>query len=275
MERNFGPVAIGNRRFYLDFVCSIDMGKQVVKGYSAGCNLNCVFCWSMTRDYLKGETRFIPPRGFSRLLQEQGYYSPQEVVDMIEKVIRERPLSIFGQYEPQPLPHEKIEWFEMAGCEPFLSVDHLLGLLEIFKQKSFNFLILTNGIILGKNESLCRLLLQYERNLFINIGIKAGTFHGFMRRTRGNIDNFDKPFNAIAYFIHLGFKNFSISVMCDSRIMPQEEKAKAIEKIRECGYEGKIYEESYSPLYAATYRIKESGDYSALHTLSWKGVYKK
>lgn len=275
MERKFGPIAMGNKRFYLDFTCSIDMGRPVIKGYSAGCNLNCVFCWSMTKDYLKGETRFIPPRGFGKLPEIQGYYSPQKLANIIEQVARERPPSIFGKYEPQPDPDKKIEWFEIAGCEPLLSVNHILELLEIFKEKSFNFFILTNGIILGRNENLCKLLLQYEKNLFINIGIKAGTLDGFLERTRGRIEDFDKPFNAIAYLVQLGFRNFSVSIMGDSRILPQEEKINAAEKIRTTGYSGEIYEESYSPLYAATYRIKESRRFPSLESISWKGVYKK
>lgn len=275
MERRFGPIAMENKRFYLDFTCSLDMGKPVVKGYSTGCNLNCVFCWSMTRDYLKGETRFIPPRGFGKLLKIQGYYSPQEIANIIEEVARKRPPSIFSKYEPQPDPDKKIEWFEIAGCEPFLSVNHVLGLLEIFKERDFNFLILTNGIILGRNEGLCKLLLQYEKNLFINIGIKAGSIDGFLERTRGSIENFNKPFNAIAYLVQFGFRNFSVSIMGDSRIMPQEEKINAVEKIRAAGYKDEIYEEFYSPLYAATYRIKESERHPELSKLSWKGVYKK
>ncbi|MGQ9535332.1 MAG: hypothetical protein ACUVTF_08925 [bacterium] len=40
MEKKRRKIAIGDKRFYLDFTCAVDMGKNVVKGYSTGCNFS-------------------------------------------------------------------------------------------------------------------------------------------------------------------------------------------------------------------------------------------
>lgn len=268
-------ISIGDKRFYLDFTCTVDMGKNVVKGYSTGCNLSCLYCWSMTRDYWAGETRFIPPRGYGLLQEIQGYYSPKEVLDIINQVAQMRYRSVIGQYEEAPREGEEINWYEIAGCEPCLTMSHILGLLEVFKDNGWNLLILTNGVILGKRKDFCENLLKYKEIIFINIGIKAGTEQGFTQRTRGILPYFPLPFLAISNLVALGFQNFTVSIMSDKRIMSDEEKEICIKRIREAGYKGEIFHETYFPHYAATYRVRESKLLQELYNLSWQGVYRK
>jgi len=274
MERVIGPVAKGNKLFYLDFTATRDYDRNVIKGYTSGCNLNCSFCWSMTKDYLKGETRFIPPRAFESIEKTQGYYSPEEVMDKIKEIKISKKISELGKFEDKVDNNEEINWFEIAGGEPTIAIEHLFGILSVFKKASFNLLLLTNGIILGKKREVCKKLAKYKDIVQLNIGIKAGNERGFTERARAPKDLFELPFKAITNLKESGFDEFSVSVMSDPRLMDAGEKEEALLRIREAGYKLKVNEEEYVPYYASTYRIKEAGGNFDLRNLPWKGVYK-
>jgi len=108
-----------------------------------GCNLRCVFCWS-------NFPRDNPSMGW-RL------YSPEEVY-----------LNLVGIAEKR-----KYRLLRISGNEPTISWGHLMKILELVEEDGrFEFILETNGILIGDDESKARDLSGFT-GLHVRVSLKG------------------------------------------------------------------------------------------------------
>ena len=115
-------VSRGVSRKYTDFYC-VGVYGGISTGYTIGCCLRCIFCWV----------------DFSRDSPDQygGFYSHEEVAHRL--IINAR--------------RKRVSKLRISGGEPMLCRDHLLSVLDLLEGKGFAFILETNGIPLGYDDS--------------------------------------------------------------------------------------------------------------------------
>ncbi|MFH1030463.1 MAG: radical SAM protein [bacterium] len=162
----------GNQRRYNGFRLEHFYG-QIATARGVGCNLRCCFCWiNPSRDCPEKCGRF---------------YSPEEVY---EKAM-ETASSKYGKWI---MTH----YLRISGCEPTLGKEHLLGIIELCaKSGKPEFLLETNGILLGWDNDYVKELSKFKKILFIRLSLKAGTSAAFEEKTGAKSEFFELPFEAI------------------------------------------------------------------------------
>lgn len=136
-----------------------------------GCNLRCHFCWSNdpAREGKTGE-----------------FYSAEEVADKMVKIA------------------EKFDFKQMriTGNEPTIGKEHLLSVLENIPPK-YSFILETNGILLGSDESYVKALKKFS-NLHVRVSLKGCTEEEFSKLTGAVPEAFQLQLNALKLCIGNG-----------------------------------------------------------------------
>lgn len=194
----------GNKRKYLRFGTTPDYGTGVATAYGLGCNLRCVFCWA-------NETR-------DNLDLGKDFYSPEEVFAHLSEIIRRNP---------------KIDKMRISNCETTIGKDHLLEIAELMEKSDHKmFIIETNGIIPGNDESYIKELVKFKKS-FIRVSLRAGTSEEFCRKTGAVPEAFMLPFHAIRK-LHEYKANYGVSAMSlDPRFMGPLERISLITRLGE------------------------------------------
>jgi len=196
-------VCHGNKRKYSHFGSTINYQTGIATGYTVGCCLRCIFCWSSdTRDHPNKTANF---------------YSPQEVFVRLTKIARKR----------------KLSQIRISDGEPTIGKSHLLGLLELVEQSDFKrFVLETNGILLGHDKDYVKSLVKFKK-LWVRISIKAGTPESFTQKTGAIPEALELQFQAIRY-LHAEGINFDVAAMsADPRFMSPQERVSLIVKLGE------------------------------------------
>jgi len=133
----------GNKRKYNTFRLEPFYGG-IATARGVGCNLRCAFCWI-------NPSRDTPERYGT-------FYSPQQVYEKLREVSQGRTVGA-----------------RISGCEPTLGRDHLLELIETCAKGDFRkFLLETNGMLLGADESYVRDLNKFRDYVLVRLSFKAG-----------------------------------------------------------------------------------------------------
>lgn len=195
-------VCKGNKRRYLRFGTTPDYGKGVATGYTAGCNLRCMFCWA-------SETRDSPELANS-------FYSPEDVFKILYEIVKKNP---------------KIKNVRISDGEPTIGRDHLLGLIELVEKSDISkFYLETNGTLLGNDESYVRDLSKF-RKLVVRVSLKGGTPEAFSRITHAVPEAFELPFQAIRDLNKYKI-DFNVSAMSgDPRFMDPLDRISLISRL--------------------------------------------
>lgn len=127
--------------------------------YCCGCNLRCVFCWSGF------------PRDHPDKIGE--FYSPDQVFSQLEQVA-----SRHG--------YRRL----ITGNEPTIGRNHLFGILELIDQTNFQFILETNGILIGHDRHYAKQLSRFK-NLHVRVSLKATGSEEFSRLTGAEPKAFD------------------------------------------------------------------------------------
>jgi len=116
----------GDRRKYYRFRHDRWYGG-IITADCAGCGLTCKFCWVPSGPLLEGreEGRFLTPN-----------QAAEEILTLAHK--------------------NKIRQVRLSGGEPTLGRDHLLQLLNALQHKHIRFILETNGILIGEDETYAR-----------------------------------------------------------------------------------------------------------------------
>ncbi len=219
-------VAEKNKRRYKHFYCTGVYGG-ISTGYTVGCSLRCVFCWvDLNRDFPFDSGRF---------------YSPEEVFDQ---------LKINAQTS-------KVGKMRISGGEPTLCREHLIQLLRLVSKTSFTFILETNGILFGHDDTFVKALKKFK-NVYIRISLKAGNEEGFEARTGAQKEYFWLPFQAIENLQRHALK-FHVACMSDERLMSKKEKKELVNHLTEIGYSGFLEEERCDPYDTTIIRLQKAG----------------
>jgi len=138
----------------------------ISSAYCCGCNLRCVFCWSGF------------PRDHPDKIGE--FYDSEQVFNQLRRVA-----SNHG--------HSQLR---ITGNEPTIGKDHLFGILELVDQSNFNFILETNGILIGHDRHYAEQLSRLK-NLHVRVSLKGTSPEEFSRLTGSKPEAFDLQLKAL------------------------------------------------------------------------------
>lgn len=148
-----------------------------------GCGLSCRFCWANENSFYNSDST-----GF--------YQSPQEVAARLGSTA-----SAKGYNQAR-----------VSGGEPTISMPHLLQLLERLRyNKSLNFILETNGILLGNDRNFSRALSDF-RFLHVRVSLKGCNEDDFEKLTGASSQGFEFQLQSLKNLVDDG-------VSCHAAVM--------------------------------------------------------
>ncbi len=137
-----------------------------------GCPLRCLFCWSwheVVRSDACGQ-----------------FYSPEEVAKNLLGIARKK----------------RFQRIRISGNEPTLAREHLLKVLDLIPSNIL-FVIETNGILIGHDETYARELSRFK-NLYARVSLKGTTEEEFSTVTGCAPEGFRLQLKAIENLYRAG-----------------------------------------------------------------------
>jgi len=164
-------VCRGDRRKYYRFRSAKFYGG-VATADCLGCCLLCIFCWSWPK--------VIAPGRYGK------FYSPAQVADKLTHIALKK----------------GFQQLRISGNEPTIARDHLIKVLELIP-KNFLFILETNGILIGADESYARDLGRFN-NLYVRVSLKACNQRGFSAITGAMPEGFQLRLQALENLARFG-----------------------------------------------------------------------
>lgn len=168
-------VSLGEKRKYYRFRPAPYYGG-IATADCVGCCLRCLFCWSWHI--------VTQPENIGR------FYSPEEVAKQLISIARKKG---FRQ-------------IRVSGNEPTLNRHHLLKLISLIP-KDFQFILETNGILIGSDPSYAKELSQFS-NLYVRVSLKGTSNSIFTRLTHAKPEGFDFQLRALENLVQEGIDCF-------------------------------------------------------------------
>lgn len=168
-------VSIGDRRKYYRFRPAPYYGG-IATADCVGCCLKCLFCWSW---YIVAH-----PENKGR------FYSPEEVAKNLISIARKKG---FNQVR-------------ISGNEPTIHRVHLLKLISLIP-KEFQFILETNGILIGNDPSYAKDLSQFS-HLYVRVSLKGTSSSEFTKLTQAKPEGFDLQLKALENLVQEGIDCF-------------------------------------------------------------------
>jgi uncharacterized Fe-S cluster-containing radical SAM superfamily protein len=139
----------------------------VITADCAGCGLTCKFCWVRKESILEGREagEFLKPEG-----------AAQRVLELMKE--------------------KKINQGRISGGEPTIGRRHLIQFLNVLQRRRVRFILETNGILIGEDESYAQELAQYPF-LHVRVSLKGCTESEFARLTGADPQGFHLQLNAL------------------------------------------------------------------------------
>jgi len=137
-----------------------------------GCCLRCIFCWSWPK--------VIEPGRYGK------FYSPAQVADKLSHIALKK-----GFHQ-----------LRISGNEPTIGRIHLIKVLELVP-KNLLFILETNGILIGADESYARDLARFN-NLYVRVSLKACSQKGFSAITGAIPEGFQLQLQALENLARYG-----------------------------------------------------------------------
>lgn len=170
----FNPLKIAETT--RDIVCKNDLRKyyrfrpsRFYGGTSTadcvGCCLRCVFCWAWKE--------VVRPEEYGE------FYTPQDVARRLVSIARRK----------------NINQLRISGNEPTICRGHLIEVLELIP-KDYLFILETNGILIGADESYAEELSRFS-NLYVRISLKGTCEEEFSRLTGSVPEGFKMQIDAL------------------------------------------------------------------------------
>jgi uncharacterized Fe-S cluster-containing radical SAM superfamily protein len=166
----------GENRLYYKFRAAPYYGG-IATADAVGCSFLCAYCWNYGRNE--------DPVRFGR------FFSPENVADNLLEIARRRSFNLF----------------RVTGSEPILgeaSFEHLIKVIEIIlnAEPRSNFVLETNGLMLGYNEELAQRL-RFSR-LLVRIAVKGVNPESFEKITGARKEFFRYPLFALRTLEQMG-----------------------------------------------------------------------
>ena len=159
----------GLERKYYRFRCARYYGG-IATADAVGCCFLCAYCWNYLRN--------LNPGKFGE------FYSPAKAGEKILQIMRKK----------------NVNKVRVSGAEPILgekSFEHFCKLIEtIYDEDPYTeFILETNGLILGLNEKFCKELAKYP--IFVRVSIKGWDEKSFEKISGAEGKFFIYPLKAI------------------------------------------------------------------------------
>ncbi len=140
-----------------------------------GCNLSCCYCWS-------DRPRRIPQ-------QSGAFYSPSAVKDRLVKIARDN--------------HYRL--VRLSGNEPTIGREHLISLSREIQETGLQFVLETNGIILGAEISFVEELQDFD-NIHVRVSLKGCNRELFSRITGAEPGGFELQIQCLRNLVDYGIE---------------------------------------------------------------------
>lgn len=147
----------------------------IATGDVVGCNLRCGMCWSW--------------RSASHIMAEGFYCNPRQSFQQLRNIAYS----------------SGFRMVRLSGGEPTISEEHLLDLSRLFENSKLEFVLETNGIIIGSNPDLAKKLVQYN-HLVVRVSLKGCCREDFYNITLARPEFFDLQLKALENLIEAGAK---------------------------------------------------------------------
>ena len=170
----------GKKRLYYKFRAAPYYGG-IATADAVGCSFLCAYCWNYGRNE--------DPVRFGK------FYSPEDVTENLGEIARRRSFNLF----------------RITGSEPILgetSFEHLIKVIEtvLSAEPQSNFVLETNGIMLGYKEKLAQRL-RFSR-LLVRIAVKGINPESFEKITGAGKEFFRYPLLALRTLEELGVRTW-------------------------------------------------------------------
>lgn len=134
-----------------------------------GCCLRCVFCWSW-REVVRPE-------------ECGGFYAPGEVARRLIAIAKRK----------------RLRQIRISGNEPTIGREHLVKVIELIP-KEFLFILETNGIIIGSDQTYAEELSKFS-NLYVRVSLKGTCEEEFSRLTGTIPEGFQLQMKALEHLM--------------------------------------------------------------------------
>ncbi|MHA1832210.1 MAG: radical SAM protein [Candidatus Helarchaeota archaeon] len=148
-----------------------------------GCNLSCIYCWSNKPKN--------SPSNFGK------FYSPKQVFNKLIHIAKKKKYSLI----------------RVSGNEPTIAKEHLLELLELVDKTDFQFILETNGILIGNDPNYAYEISKYN-SIHVRISLKGCTPSHFSQLTGARSEAFDLQINALQNLVR-SHVSCHVSIMKD------------------------------------------------------------
>lgn len=147
----------------------------IATGDVVGCNLRCGMCWSW--------------RNASHIMTEGFYCSPERSFHQLRNIAYSHNLRMV----------------RLSGGEPTISINHVLSLLKLFENTGLEFILETNGLIIGDDPEFANKLVRYN-HLVVRVSLKGCCREDFHKITYARPEFFDLQLKALENLIEAGAK---------------------------------------------------------------------
>lgn len=206
-------VMSGEKRLYHKFRAAPYYGG-IATADALGCSFLCAYCWNYARNE--------DPSRFGK------FYSPEEVANRLLEIARRRAFQLFRITGSEPI----------LGKTSFLHLDKVIELVLNAEPRS-NFVLETNGLMLGYEEELARRL--GSRRLLVRVAVKGVDPVSFEKISGARKEYFRYPLHALRLLEDLGVRAWP-ALMEDLFAKPQIEELKTT--LREQGIRSNLELES-------------------------------
>jgi uncharacterized Fe-S cluster-containing radical SAM superfamily protein len=146
----------------------------IITADCAGCGLTCKFCWVRRESILEG--------------REGGeFLRPEEAAERILKLMKEK----------------KTNQGRISGGEPTIGRGHLLKFLNTLQPRRVRFILETNGILIGEDESYAQELALYPF-IHVRVSLKGCNEEEFARLTGADPRGFQLQIAALKNLVQAG-----------------------------------------------------------------------
>ena len=139
----------------------------IITADAAGCGLTCKFCWVRRESILEGR-------------EEGEFLRPEEAADRILRLMKEK----------------KINQGRISGGEPTIGRAHLLQLLTVLQYRRIRFILETNGILIGEDETYAQDLAPFPF-VHVRVSLKGSNEEEFSGLTGADPKGFHLQLTAL------------------------------------------------------------------------------
>lgn len=148
----------------------------IVTGDCVGCGLSCKFCW------VSDKVRYRPKEVGS-------FYSSHQVAERLLALAEKKGL----------------RQLRLSGGEPTIGRSHLIELLDELRGSSCSFILETNGILLGYDQTYAEQLSRYDF-VHVRVSLKGCSEEEFHRLTGARPEDFRLQLKALENLIKYDVK---------------------------------------------------------------------